>query len=154
MLFTVWVSLAALVRFAAVAVLQSLRLCPCCCCCCCGGGATAVGVYRCLRRVGARERRAAVMREEGAGGREESPPGLEMDSWKLRFLHWIHHFKALRASLCVPPPTRPLRTCLLVVLDNIHGGAGDKPVRAHEPLLDINQTLSGKPRNMLFMVHY
>lgn len=58
-------------------------------------------------------------------------------------------------SLRPPPiPTRPLRTCLLVALDNIHGGAGDKPVRAREPLLDINQTLSGKPRNMLFMVYY
>lgn len=85
---------------------------------------------------------------EGGGGREESPRGLEMDSWMLRFLHCIHHFKAPRASLC------PLRTCLLVALDNIHGGAGDKPVRAREPLLDINQTLSGKPRNVLFMVYY
>lgn len=152
MLFTVWVSLAVLVRFAVVAVLQSLRLCPCCCGC--GGGATAVGVYRCLCGVGARERRAAGERGEGGG---RSP--LEVWKWTRGYCasstEYIisKHWELLFAH---PPPlpTRPLRTCLLVALDNIHGGAGDKPVCARELLLDINQTLSGKPRNMLFMVYY
>lgn len=122
MLFTVWVSLAVLVRFVIIVELQSVCLCPRCCL------AGIASIYRrlCLC-AGVGVGGTSSKHRSWGGWRSPVAGNGQLEALLLPVNTSFQHTE----SFSPLASEAPLRTCLLVALHNIHDGARNKLVHAH-----------------------